>query len=891
MSWGILIASITVHLILIYSIFDVYYTSPLVHGIPPQSINSQDFPAKRVFVISADGLRYDTFNKYPEMSPYLHSIMNNRKGIYGLSRSHVPTESRPGHVAIFAGITEDISAVAKGWKKNPVQFDAFSIYHQIVGCGAVQTLLTYLMTFPMQFHIHTQLMKKTSLRQMLPIWTSGFLTNSRTSKVQPEFRLNAYLFVSVVDEGVEKVQKIVDDFFQDQNTAWLFTSDHGMTDWGSHGAGSDDEVLTPFVAWGAGIKKGGQKLDIQQIDLAPLISSLIGCPIPVNSMGILPVQMMDSRSSSYQFKAIEANFRQLKEQIIFLRNAKSNRLWFHQFDKFGDKAMESLQNTLISLGRDRRFSAATSLFADNAYLMKEAIVFYHRYDRQMLGAAVSCSFIAWIALVISFLNSSSQRISYTLLVPHRVFVTPFLCSIAFSIYCSLSFSQTVYIILPIYLISILENHSGLMKYARERSVTFFAQPDWLNKLVSKELFAKPFLTCIGFSEFLAKSFFQTISTISVITVGIFVLTFVDRAFLAAVFVLLMFLPQFYSDAIVSYWSKTWMLTCLILCIFPFLPAVGVSTQLPLCILSPLITAAICHRLSRRPCLARLQELLKIMVYVHSTVAVFLAVVNYGFDKPPSIARWVSWVSIPLSLVAPSLLSGPYILDRLVAYSLCFYVPYTLLSISYESMFVIVFLFLLAMFVRFEFGHLSDVELFQLKIDSTKVATGGYVEVRRTVVCVSFVLCTLFGTGNFASINSFNPSTLNLFISVFSPFIMAILLILKLLIPILLVSSAFASIIRFDPESIQRLCCFSLIFTDFMSMCFFHQLKDDGSWLDIGMSISQFIVSMCISLALLVLLSISSHLMAFDLLRKAATPRLSQEIESVNRSLLSDDEAA
>ncbi|ULU10283.1 hypothetical protein L3Y34_014526 [Caenorhabditis briggsae] len=907
MSWGILIASITVHLILIYSIFDVYYTSPLVHGIPPQSINSQDFPAKRVFVISADGLRYDTFNKYPEMSPYLHSIMNNRKGIYGLSRSHVPTESRPGHVAIFAGITEDISAVAKGWKKNPVQFDSvfnLSSNSWMWGSPDIVNLFDDLPNAVSYSYSADEEDFAAADASNLDKWVfdkfEDFMASAKTNEElkaklnKPKSVFFLHLLgidtnghgnkprstqyiqnIKVVDEGVEKVQKIVDDFFQDQNTAWLFTSDHGMTDWGSHGAGSDDEVLTPFVAWGAGIKKGGQKLDIQQIDLAPLISSLIGCPIPVNSMGILPVQMMDSRSSSYQFKAIEANFRQLKEQIIFLRNAKSNRLWFHQFDKFGDKAMESLQNTLISLGRDRRFSAATSLFADNAYLMKEAIVFYHRYDRQMLGAAVSCSFIAWIALVISFLNSSSQRISYTLLVPHRVFVTPFLCSIAFSIYCSLSFSQTVYIILPIYLISILENHSGLMKYVRERSVTFFAQPDWLNKLVSKELFAKPFLTCIGF----------------IITVGIFVLTFVDRAFLAAVFVLLMFLPQFYSDAIVSYWSKTWMLTCLILCIFPFLPAVGVSTQLPLCILSPLITAAICHRLSRRPCLARLQELLKIMVYVHSTVAVFLAVVNYGFDKPPSIARWVSWVSIPLSLVAPSLLSGPYILDRLVAYSLCFYVPYTLLSISYESMFVIVFLFLLAMFVRFEFGHLSDVELFQLKIDSTKVATGGYVEVRRTVVCVSFVLCTLFGTGNFASINSFNPSTLNLFISVFSPFIMAILLILKLLIPILLVSSAFASIIRFDPESIQRLCCFSLIFTDFMSMCFFHQLKDDGSWLDIGMSISQFIVSMCISLALLVLLSISSHLMAFDLLRKAATPRLSQEIESVNRSLLSDDEAA
>lgn len=97
-------------------------------------------------------------------------------------------------------------------------------------------------------------------------------------------------------------------------------------------------------------------------------------------------------------------FFQLKEQIVFLKNAKSGRFWFRQFDKFGDRAMESLRTTLTQLARDRRFDGATSLFADKAHLMKEAIVFYHRYDRQMLGAAVSCAFVAWIALVVSFLN-------------------------------------------------------------------------------------------------------------------------------------------------------------------------------------------------------------------------------------------------------------------------------------------------------------------------------------------------------------------------------------------------------------------------------------------------------------------------------------------------------
>lgn len=141
--FGFLGVAVVFHLIYMRSIFDIYFVSPIVSGMRPFAVErpaDSPAPAKRLVLFVGDGLRADkAFQSFPDPSPldpYAPGALEPRPlapflrsrvlehGTFGVSHTRVPTESRPGHVALIAGLYEDVSAVMTGWKLNPVNFDS-----------------------------------------------------------------------------------------------------------------------------------------------------------------------------------------------------------------------------------------------------------------------------------------------------------------------------------------------------------------------------------------------------------------------------------------------------------------------------------------------------------------------------------------------------------------------------------------------------------------------------------------------------------------------------------------------------------------------------------------------------------------------------------------------
>ena len=189
--------------------------------------------------------------------------------------------------------------------------------------------------------------------------------------------------------------------------------------------------------------------------------------------------------------------------------------------------------------------------------------------------------------------------------------------------------------------------------------------------------------------------------------------------------------------------------------------------------------------------------------------------------------------------------------------LAFAPTFVILTISYEGLFYFSFCLCLFSWVRLE-NRISkhtaaSTNASQPGTSSGSVADASSSESKefrqltlgdaRIALFFLFLLQSgFFSTGNIASVSSFSLDAVTRLIPVFDPFSQGALLILKILIPFAVMSANLGILNRRLGVAPSALFMMVVAVGDVMTLNFFYMVRDEGSWLDIGTSISHFVIA-------------------------------------------------
>ncbi|ESN91299.1 hypothetical protein HELRODRAFT_108298 [Helobdella robusta] len=921
MDWRLIVCGLLLHLVLFYSIFDIYFTSPLVHGVPSHT-NPLPPPAKRLVLFVSDGLRADKLFQVDQQSgsshtPFLRSLAEVR-GVWGVSHTRVPTESRPGHVALIAGFYEDVSAITKGWKENPVEFDSlFNQSSTTWSWGSPDILPMFKHGRATGDHVHAFMYPDHSEdfaagdHAQLDTWVfrnvQDFFSQSNESDTSKDLHKSKIVFflhllgldttghvhkphsknyvknMKVVDDGVEKIVSMVEEFYRhDGRTAYIFTSDHGMTSWGSHGAGDLTETMTPFLAWGAGIRgpllkklrdddDGGDdwklndvvRTDVNQADISALMSTLIGVPIAKQSVGTVPTSVLNT---SMQFKAhsLLTNLRQVHEQYKVKEEEKRTTVFSALFTPFSKRdeiisEMKNVENLLEGALYEDVIRKCPPLIET----ILEGFQYYHQYDRFILGCCVTLSYVGWMLLITTTLiihhtgiNSQHQHHQQHHCSEGQGFFLNSCTSSSTSRYIRSMFKLSAVGVI----IFLFGQHKPLMHYI------YFLLPlclwflviDRLLLLWGWLLLLLIFVVCCRYLLF------------RVVDVFIIVFSFIHRQLLSVGLLCMALWPWFQRSPTPSLATQAgWTASCILMSIFPLLPTVSKDSNYP---------AVFVHFISLNttttttppppPPPSAMHRFIKciLVLVVLSGLIVwwFVGVRNNdaGFKSSSlaSFLHFISWLILASSFILP-LHSSTRIVDRIASISLSFFSTYILLSIAHESLFYLCLCLLMHFWVSMEtnmdaplVSSRQDFRKFDLIQRNLKAS-----DVRCSFFFLFFLLTSFFGTGNIASINSFDPTSVLCFVSVFSPFVMGGLMLFKIIILFLVVTCCFHAIQVCTNVPTNSFFYIVFIISDYMALHFFFMVRDTGSWLDIGTSISHYVIVMSLIIFLFVIITLSRFL--------------------------------
>ncbi|OSS47512.1 hypothetical protein B5807_07243 [Epicoccum nigrum] len=948
--YRLLIVAVVFHLVYIYSIFSTYFVSPIVHGMREHRVDTQEPPAKRLVLFVGDGLRADkTFQSFPNpdpnattpdtpklladfaktprpLAPFLRSKVLET-GTFGVSHTRVPTESRPGHVALIAGLYEDVSAVATGWKLNPVNFDSVFNRSRHTWSWGSPDILPMFETGAVPGRVDAYCYGHdfedfSKDAWILDEWVfervKGLFEAAKTNAtLNAELRKEKNVFflhllgldtaghshrpfswqylhnIQIVDRGVKEITRLIEEFYEDDKTAFVFTADHGMSDWGSHGDGNPDNTRTPLIAWGAGVAKPVksttgkatghedgfshdwnldhiQRNDVDQADVAALMAYLVGLDFPTNSVGVLPLTYLD-KDDKAKAEALLVNAKQILEMYRVKEEIKrAHALYYRPFSGLGDE-QHSVQYRIVRIQKAidaGQFEEAVNRTYDLIDLGLDGLRYLQTYDWLFLRALITLGYLGWIAFAITTVldlhvlneDSPAQRTTQSITV----------------------FSSALVVLYS----ALLKQRSPLWYYA----YAFFPVLFWEEVYARRSSLlkgSKVLLSQVNTAADKAKLVLATLGSLGLLQA--LVQSYFHREIYTACYLLAATWPAFYGGSFMKQnmgTVATWVLSCVTMSSFTLLPA-NKAENIPLIMIAGglmFVVGAFYLAFEERilantesqsssgdantsfksRMILGVQLGLVLLSMIVTNSSIYYVQARQGLPLGVLVVGWATLVG---SLVIPNLhglYPNSHYIHRLVVMFLQFAPTFIILTISYEGLFYFAFCLCLFSWMRLEhqvYLHTSSIPAAvpQPRESCSPAVTGAedhpplparsttyrsltLSDARIALFFFYFIQSAFFSASNIASVSSFSLDAVYRLIPVFDPFSQGALLILKLMVPFAALSANFGLLNRRLGVAPSALFMVVMAISDVMTLSFFFMVKDEGSWLEIGTTISHFVIA-------------------------------------------------
>ncbi|KAJ6228107.1 phosphatidylinositol glycan [Anaeramoeba flamelloides] len=431
-------------------------------NVPPIALS------KRFFLFILDGMPADSFftmqgtdgARVGSVIEYMHSKMN--KGQFGVSLTTVPTETHACHMNLFSGRPEDPSLLFhKFLNSETYEYDSIWShldYSLLVGAEVALESYTKLVGTKVKTEDYVKRSKhvKTRVRESSALLKDRLPSENKdpeaVAMMAGSQRIGFYMnfegvdsaghffngkgktyrrIVSYAIEEIEKIEKMVEDYYKDNLTTYIVTADHGMSLQGAHGGDSKYELSTPLLMWGNGISesselkpneerkgtfydfedfnswifpKNRKHIDIQQNSLPALISAIMGVGFPQHNIGVLDENILPE-NEHFRTASLLANFKQL---YVLFENLLSK---YNSQCLIGKKSIprilkkENIDNQnqeIINLMRKGDFSLAKGKINDLINIVNNGLYLISNFGKLQSKILIFLSYIIFILFSVLF---------------------------------------------------------------------------------------------------------------------------------------------------------------------------------------------------------------------------------------------------------------------------------------------------------------------------------------------------------------------------------------------------------------------------------------------------------------------------------------------------------